>query len=163
MVTDNQLSMVLGDASRVQQIFWNLLSNAVKFTNKGGRIEARLVRIGDRIEVSISDTGIGIDPQFLPHVFDRFRQADSTSTRRYGGLGLGLAIVRHLAEVHGGSVTASSPGIGMGATFKVHFPASRTTRLPQPESEPTEPQSDQLVESESIDANRRLNGVHVLV
>src|SRR5262249_26862963 len=83
-------SMILGDASRVQQILWNLLSNAVKFTNAGDRIDARLRRTGDRLEISVSDTGIGIERDFLPHVFDRFRQADSTSTRKYGGLGLGL-------------------------------------------------------------------------
>src|SRR5215470_10929130 len=163
MVTDNQLSMVLGDASRVQQIFWNLLSNAVKFTNKGGRIEARLVRIGDRIEVSISDTGIGINPQFLPHVFDRFRQGDSSSTRKYSGLGLGLSIVRHLAEVHGGSVSASSSGIGLGSTFKVDFPAAPTPRLPQPESVPPEPESKPSVESSHPDGCQELKGVCVLV
>jgi signal transduction histidine kinase len=132
VLNDNQSSTVLGDASRLQQIFWNLLSNALKFTNKGGRIEARLSRIGDRIEVSIGDNGIGIDPQFLPYVFDRFRQADSSSTRKYGGLGLGLAIVRHFVEVHGGSVSASSRGIGLGSTFKVDFPAFPTPCLPQP-------------------------------
>jgi PAS domain S-box-containing protein len=156
VVTDNQSSTVLGDASRVQQIFWNLLSNAVKFTNKGGRIEARLAGIGDRIEVSISDTGIGIDPQFLPHVFDRFRQGDSSSTRKYSGLGLGLAIVRHLAEVHGGGVSASSLGIGLGSTFKVDFPAAPTPRLPQPESEVP-------VESSHPDGCQELKGVCVLV
>src|SRR5262245_4220814 len=156
VVTDNQSSTVLGDASRVQQIFWNLLSNAVKFTNKGGRIEARLVSIGDRIEVSISDTGIGIDPQFLPHVFDRFRQGDSSSTRKYSGLGLGLAIVRHLAEVHGGSVSASSSGIGLGSTFKVDFPAALSRRLPQPESRAP-------VESSHPDGCPELKGVCVLV
>jgi PAS domain S-box-containing protein len=156
VVTDNQSSTVLGDASRVQQIFWNLLSNAVKFTNKGGRIEARLARIGDRIDVSISDTGIGIDPQFLPHVFDRFRQGDSSSTRKYSGLGLGLAIVRHLAEVHGGGISASSLGIGLGSTFKVDFPAVPTPRLPQPESEAP-------VESSHPDGCQELKGVCVLV
>src|SRR5262249_18402048 len=164
VVTDNQSSTVIGDVRRVQQIFWNLLSNAVKFTNKGGRIEARLARIGDRIEVSISDTGIGIDPQFLPHVFDRFRQADSSSTRKYGGLGLGLAIVRHLTEVQGGSVSASSPGIGLGSTFKVDFPAAPTPGLlQQPESGPPEPESSPAVESSHTDSCQELKGVSVLV
>ena len=163
MVTDNQSSTVLGDASRVQQIFWNLLSNAVKFTNECGRIEARLQRIGDRIEVSISDTGIGIDSRFLPHVFDRFRQADSSSTRKYPGLGLGLAIVRHLAEVHGGSVSASSLGIGLGSTFKVDFHAAPTPLLPQQESGPPEPKSKPPVESSHPDGGQELKGVCVLV
>src|SRR5262245_55063282 len=163
VVSDNQSSTVIGDASRVQQIFWNLLSNAVKFTNKGGRIEARLARIGDRIEVSISDTGVGIDPQFLPHVFDRFRQGDSSSTRKYSGLGLGLAIVRHLAEVQGGSVVASSPGIGLGSTFKVDFPAAPTPCLLQPESGPFEPESSPAVESSHTDSCQELKGVSVLI
>src|SRR5262245_2253497 len=163
VVTDNQSSTVLGDASRVHQILWNLLSNAVKFTNEGGRIEARLERIGERIEVSISDTGIGIDSQFLPHVFDRFRQADSSSTRKYRGLGLGLAIVRHLAEVHGGSVSASSLGTGLGSTFKVDFHAANTPLLPQQESRPPEPESKPPVETSHPDGGQELKGVCVLV
>lgn len=163
IVSDSQNSTILGDASRVQQIFWNLLSNAVKFTGEGGRVEARLTQTADSVEVAISDTGVGIEPQFLGYVFDRFRQADSTSTRRYGGLGLGLAIVRHLAELHGGSVSASSPGIGKGSTFTVHFPATRAVGRPQPKSEPPTPESRQLVESASFDESHILNGVHVLV
>jgi PAS domain S-box-containing protein len=163
VVSDNQSSTILGDASRLQQIFWNLLSNAVKFTEEGGHVEATVTHSGDSVEVAISDTGLGIEPQFLRYVFDRFRQADSTSTRKYGGLGLGLAIVRHLAEVHGGSVSASSPGIGMGSTFKVHFPVTRAIRRPQPESEPLESESKQRVEDEALDGSQRLNGVHVLV
>src|SRR5262249_17272646 len=107
-VIEDRGSLVLGDANRLQQAIWNLLSNAVKFTNEGGRIEARLTRAGAQVEISIDDSGMGIEPQFLPYVFDRFRQADSTSTRKYGGLGLGLAIVRHVVEMHGGSVSASS-------------------------------------------------------
>jgi PAS domain S-box-containing protein len=163
VVNDDQSTMILGDASRLQQIFWNLLSNAVKFTNEGGRVEASLTHSRDSVEVAISDTGAGIEPEFLRYVFDRFRQADSTSTRRYGGLGLGLAIVRHLAEAHGGSVSASSPGIGMGSTFKVHFPASRTLRRLQPESGPPELESRRFVQGESLGERQKLNGVHVLV
>jgi PAS domain S-box-containing protein len=124
-------AMILADANRIQQILWNLLSNAVKFTNPGGRVDARLMRTEDRVEISISDTGIGIEPEFLPHVFDRFQQADSSSTRRYGGLGLGLAIVRYLVEVQGGTVSASSLGKGQGATFKVSFPAVDIRRSEQ--------------------------------
>src|SRR5262249_59813191 len=97
--------MVIGDGSRLQQAIWNLHSKAVKFTNEGGRIEARLGRSGNQVEITVSDTGIGIEPLFLPHVFERFRQADSTDTRRYGGLGLGLAIARHIVEMHGGLIT----------------------------------------------------------
>jgi PAS domain S-box-containing protein len=156
-------SVILGDANRVQQIIWNLLSNAVKFTDAGGRIEAKLTRTGDRIEISISDTGIGMEPEFLPHVFDRFRQADSTSTRRYGGLGLGLAIVRHLVEVHGGSVSASSPGKGRGSTFKVQFPVAQTHRLAQPEGRPFEPESRQPVEGGAPGRLQSLRGLRVLV
>src|SRR5262249_38296232 len=110
VMIDDRDSIVFGDANRLQQVIWNLLSNAVKFTNVGGGVEARLRRTEGQVEISISDTGIGIEPNFMPYVFDRFRQADSTSTRKYGGLGLGLAIVRHVVEMHGGTVSASSPG-----------------------------------------------------
>jgi PAS domain S-box-containing protein len=149
--------MIMGDANRVQQIIWNLLSNAIKFTNPGGRVDAQLKRIGDWIEVSIRDTGIGIDSEFLPHVFDRFRQADSTSTRKYGGLGLGLAIVRHLVEVHGGSVAASSSGPGLGATFRVHFPVAQTSNLERPEDPLPHLEPQPLADTES-DNLQELNG-----
>jgi PAS domain S-box-containing protein len=113
---------VLGDANRLQQVVWNLLSNAVKFTPHGGTVTVRLRPKGDQVELAVSDTGRGIDPEFLPYVFDRFRQADGATNRAYGGLGLGLAIVRHLVELHGGSVEAESPGIGHGATFRMLLP-----------------------------------------
>lgn len=115
---------ILADATRLQQILWNLLSNAVKFTPNGGRISVSAEQVGRRIRVAVADTGIGIDPAFLPHVFDRFRQADSATTRRYGGLGLGLAIVHDLVRLHGGEVEVASPGIDQGATFVVTFRAS---------------------------------------
>ncbi len=135
---------VLGDSKRLQQVFWNLLSNAIKFTPNRGRVEVKLSSvIGDRnyqlpitnyplpitnyAQITISDTGIGIKPDFLPYVFDRFSQADSTTTRPYGGLGLGLAIVRHLVELHGGTVFVESPGEGLGATFTVKLPLCSTT------------------------------------
>jgi PAS domain S-box-containing protein len=161
-VIDTEGAMVLGDASRLQQAIWNLLSNAVKFTNEGGRIEARLARDDGRIEISVTDTGIGIEPQFLPHVFERFRQADSAPTRRYSGLGLGLAIVRHIVEMHGGSVSASSPGKGQGATFKINLPLAATSPLlrqvsRQPESEVKK------VEKKALGESQRLDGVRVLV
>ncbi len=111
-----------GDPDRLQQIVWNLLSNAIKFTPRDGHVEIATTQINSHIEISVADNGQGIQPDFLPHVFDRFRQADGTSTRRHGGLGLGLAIVRHLVELHGGTVEVDSPGEGLGATFKVRLP-----------------------------------------
>ncbi len=112
---------VVADPTRLHQVLWNLLSNAVKFTPDGGRVEVAL-STADAITVTVHDTGVGIAPEFLPHVFDRFRQADATTTRRHGGLGLGLSIVRTLIEMHGGQVRAASDGIGRGATFSVSLP-----------------------------------------
>lgn len=112
----------LGDASRLQQIVWNLLANAIKFTPAGGRIEVKVERAGGNLQLRVSDTGQGISANFLPFIFDRFRQADGTTTRQHGGLGLGLAIVRHLVELHGGSITAESAGEGHGATFTMILP-----------------------------------------
>ncbi|HEV8610088.1 MAG TPA: response regulator [Thermoanaerobaculia bacterium] len=114
---------LIGDPDRLQQVFWNLISNAIKFTPPRGRVEVRLSRIGSQFEIRVTDTGRGIRPEFLPSVFERFRQADSTTTRAHGGLGIGLAIVRHLVELHGGSVSASSDGEDRGATFSVRLPA----------------------------------------
>jgi len=115
-------NFIKGDAARLQQIVWNLLSNAVKFTPEGGSVRISLERMGTLIKLSVSDTGKGIATEFLPHVFDRFRQADSTTTRNHGGLGLGLAIVRHLVELHGGTVSVESDGEWQGATFSTTFP-----------------------------------------
>jgi signal transduction histidine kinase/DNA-binding response OmpR family regulator len=113
---------LLGDPNRLQQIAWNLLSNAVKFTPGGGHVHVRLRRTNSHLEFRVEDTGQGISAQFLPHVFDRFRQADGTTTRNHGGLGLGLAIARHLVELHGGAIRAESPGEGLGSTFTVDLP-----------------------------------------
>ena len=121
-----------GDSSRLQQVVWNLLSNAIKFTPSGGRIEVRLERAGSHIQLRVTDTGQGIKPDFLPFVFDRFRQADASSTRKMGGLGLGLAIVRHLTELHGGTVTAESAGDGCGATFRIKLPLARARDRAKP-------------------------------
>ena len=121
-VLDPRAGPVSGDPDRLQQVAWNLLSNAIKFTPRGGKVQARLERINSHLEIVVADTGQGIPPEFLPHVFERFRQADSSSTRPYQGLGLGLAITRHLAEIHGGSVHAASAGPGQGATFTVRLP-----------------------------------------
>jgi CheY-like chemotaxis protein len=140
---------VLGDSGRLQQIVWNLLSNAVKFTPAGGRVEVQLERVGAQAQIRVSDTGRGIDPEFLPYVFETFRQADYTTTRTFGGLGLGLAIVRHLVELHGGTVQAASPGENRGATFVVQLPLAIV------QSEPSQ-------NSEQPDASLDLSGVRIL-
>lgn len=114
--------MISGDAERLQQVIWNLLSNAIKFSPKGGSIEIRLEKIGSFVEVVVQDSGRGIEPEFLPYVFDRFRQQDGATTRKYGGLGLGLAIVRNIVELHGGTVRADSEGENKGAVFTVRLP-----------------------------------------
>ena len=120
---DPDVPGVMGDPGRLQQIFWNLLSNALKFTPEGGRIAVRLRQTHSHVEASVTDSGEGIPSDFLPYVFDRFRQGDSSVTRKHGGLGLGLAIVRHLVELHGGTIHAESAGAGQGATFSLRFPA----------------------------------------
>jgi CheY-like chemotaxis protein len=155
-------AVVFGDGSRLQQVIWNLLSNAVKFTNEGGRVEAKLTRIDRQIQISVSDTRIGIDSPFLPYVFDRFRQADSTSTRRYGGLGLGLAIVRHVVEMHGGTVSVASPGKGLGSTFKIRFPLASTVLPIEPEAQPPEAKVEEPATSR-VPECQTLDDVRVLV
>jgi CheY-like chemotaxis protein/anti-sigma regulatory factor (Ser/Thr protein kinase) len=121
---DARVGAMRGDPDRLQQVVWNLLSNAVKFTPRGGWVELQLLRRGDDVELSVQDSGQGIAPELLPHVFDRFRQGDGSASRRQGGLGLGLSIVRQLVELHGGSVRAESEGLGHGATFVVELPIS---------------------------------------
>jgi PAS domain S-box-containing protein len=121
-IVDPRVSPVSGDPDRLQQVVWNLLSNAVKFTPRRGRIQVRLERVNSHVELAVSDTGVGIRRDFLPHVFERFRQAEAGTTRTIGGLGLGLSIVRHIIEMHGGTVKASSKGEGKGATFRVRLP-----------------------------------------
>ena len=121
-VLDPQAGPISGDPERLQQVLWNLLSNAVKFTNRGGKVQVRLERVNSNVEVVVSDTGVGIAAEFLPHVFERFRQADAGITRERGGLGLGLSIARQLTEMHGGTIEASSSGPGTGATFRLKLP-----------------------------------------
>ena len=121
---DTGIGLVRGDPNRLQQVLWNLLSNAIKFTPKDGRVQVVLERVNSHVEICIEDTGIGIRPDFLPYVFDRFRQADSGTTRRHGGLGLGLSIVKNLVELHGGTVRVKSPGENQGSTFIVSLPIS---------------------------------------
>ncbi|MBA4017072.1 MAG: hypothetical protein C0483_07870 [Pirellula sp.] len=132
---DARATSILADTNRLQQVFWNLLSNAVKFTSRGGLVRVALQRVDSHIEIRVIDSGEGIDPAFLPHVFDRFRQADATTTRRHGGLGLGLAIVKQLVELHGGSIRAESAGLGKGSTFVVSLPLSAVQTAPSPTPE----------------------------
>ncbi len=143
------IGQVCGDATRLQQIVWNLLSNAVKFTPKGGQVEIRLEQVDDQAHIIVSDTGKGINPNFLPCIFETFRQEDVSVTRKFGGLGLGLAIVRQLVEAHGGTITADSPGEGLGATF--------TVRLPLLDMKPDITQTNKLLDS-ALD----LTGLRVL-
>ncbi|HVW29987.1 MAG TPA: ATP-binding protein [Polyangiaceae bacterium] len=148
---------VVGDPERLQQVVWNLCNNAIKFTPKGGAVSVRLRRIGTDVELEVSDNGQGIAPDFLPHVFERFRQGEGSTTRRYGGLGLGLALVRHLIEAHGGSVSAESAGVGCGATFTARIPVQATFR--KVESEPPAANRDVAATPLVVD----LTGVSVLV
>jgi signal transduction histidine kinase/ActR/RegA family two-component response regulator len=152
---DPRTGPVAGDPNRLQQIVWNLLSNAVKFTAKGGQVQIQLRAIDARVEIIVSDTGQGISNEFLPYVFDQFRQADSATTRRFGGLGLGLAIVRHLVELHGGTIHAESAGIGQGATFTVRLPVMIGT-------EPTNEPGEYATAGQSADARLSLRGLRVL-
>jgi len=157
---DPQASPISGDPDRLQQVIWNLLSNAVKFTPKGGRVQVRLERVESHIELSVSDTGVGIKPDLLPFVFDRFRQGDSAMTRQYGGLGLGLAIVRHLAELHGGTVQAVSAGEDQGATFRVRLPLMIVHREPAVEERRRHPSAGGRPPTTTPG---KLAGLHVLV
>ena len=139
-IVDPRIAPVSGDPDRLQQVVWNLLSNAARFTPKGGRVQVRVERVNSHVEIAVSDTGSGISREFLPYVFDRFRQGDAGTTRKTGGLGLGLAIVRQLVELHGGTAHASSEGEGMGATFRVALPTMIVH--PEPTQEPrTHPRS----------------------
>jgi len=144
---DPDVGVVLADPDRMQQVLWNLLSNAVKFTPAGGRVSLRLWGGEEQVRVRVSDTGIGIRAEFLPHVFERFRQADATTTRQQGGLGLGLAIARQLVELHGGTLAAESAGEGMGATFTVALPLLRadiTARAVEADRTDTRPPTQAL-------------------
>jgi signal transduction histidine kinase/ActR/RegA family two-component response regulator len=154
---------VSGDPDRLQQVVWNLLSNSIKFTPAGGRVRVRLGRKQSQIEIVVSDTGQGINRDFLPFVFERFRQADSTLTRAFGGLGLGLSIVRHLVEMHGGVVTAESEGEGKGATFAVRLPLLVVRPADSAGAEVARPHSDAVRDDFSFDAPPDLTGVKILV
>ena len=159
-VIDTGLISVPGDPVRLQQIVWNLLSNAIKFTPRGGRVQIRSERVNSHLEIVVSDTGQGIAPDFLPHVFDRFRQADQKTSRQHGGMGLGLAIVRHLVELHGGTVSATSEGEGLGATFTVMLPITPLYQLDASGSR-VHPAARDLLPANDI--SDRLDGLRVLV
>lgn len=156
---DSKNTLFLGDPNRLQQIVWNLLSNAVKFTPRLGRIEIKVERIESYLEICVSDTGAGIEPEFLPYVFDRFSQASTGSERKHGGLGLGLAIVRHLVELHGGSVKADSPGVGHGATFTVSLPVGPERAL----ASQFEGRAVSLEKAHSLSSVKILDGLTVMI
>jgi signal transduction histidine kinase/ActR/RegA family two-component response regulator len=155
---DPAASPIMGDPNRLQQIVWNLLSNAIKFTAKEGRIQLSLARVDSHVELTVSDNGRGIDPSFLPYLFERFRQADSSTTRAYGGLGLGLAICRHLVELHGGTIEAYSEGASHGSTFVVRFPMLSVQPV-----DPTQRAHPSLARSVLLEYPPELRGLKVLV
>ena len=157
---DPMAGPVAADPNRMQQVIWNLLSNAIKFTPKGGKVQVLLERVNSHIEISVADTGIGIKRDFLPHVFERFRQADASNTRRYGGLGLGLSIVKQLVDLHGGTVRAQSPGDNCGTTFTVHLLATAVHRSAN-EEDRLQPKTQPAVSPDfkSVD----LSGIKILV
>ncbi len=157
-VIDPNVGPVSGDPARLQQVVWNLVSNAVKFTPKKGRVQVRLELVNSHVEIVVSDTGIGIRPDFLPFVFERFRQADASTTRKTGGLGLGLAIVRHIVEMHGGTVDASSAGEGKGATFRVDLPLM----IVHPEVLPQRREHPRTERREALTELGDLEGIRVL-
>ena len=159
---DPQVGAVSGDPDRLRQIVWNLLSNAVKFTPKGGRIQVRLERVNSSVEIVVSDTGLGIHHDFLPYIFDRFRQAESGAAREHAGLGLGLAIVRNLVELHGGTVYAASSGEGQGATFRVRLPVRIVHPEREPEPERVHPRQGDMAPPVSLADLPNLSDTHVL-
>jgi PAS domain S-box-containing protein len=158
---DPRADQISGDPDRIQQVVWNLLSNAIKFTPKDGQVQVRLERVHSHVEIVVIDTGVGIEPEFLPFVFDRFRQSDASTTRRQGGLGLGLAIVRQLVELHGGTVSVESRGQGHGATFTVKLPLLPLRTEPESEAPPSVHPAAQT--NESPNCPPELSGLRVLL
>ncbi|HJU94261.1 MAG TPA: PAS domain S-box protein [Pyrinomonadaceae bacterium] len=159
-VIDTGAVSIPGDPSRLQQVVWNLLSNAIKFTPRGGRVQIRSERVDSHLEIVVTDTGQGIAADFLPHVFDRFRQADQKTSRQHGGMGLGLAIVRHLVELHGGTVSATSEGEGKGATFTVSLPITPIYQMDSSGGRVYPAARDLLPPDEGTD---RLDGLNILI
>jgi PAS domain S-box-containing protein len=159
-IMDTGSVTVTGDPVRLQQVVWNLLSNAIKFTPRGGRVQVRLERVNSHVEIAVSDTGAGVAPEFLPYVFDRFRQADQRTTRQHGGMGLGLSIVRHLVELHGGTVRAESAGLGEGSTFTVLLPVAPVYQT-ETAGERVHPAARDTLPS--YECAERLDGIRILV
>ncbi|MCA1600406.1 MAG: PAS domain S-box protein, partial [Acidobacteria bacterium] len=159
---DPHAGRILGDAARLQQVLWNLMSNAIKFTPKDGRIKIACDRVDKNVTITVKDNGIGIEPSFLPFVFDRFRQADSTSSRTVGGLGLGLSIVRNIVELHGGSILAESKGKDRGATFTVTIPIQHQAQITDDEFK-QERRTTEMSASSGALKGARLDGVHVMI
>jgi len=159
LVLDERAGLISGDSERLQQVMWNLISNAIKFTAKGGRVQVVLQRAESHVEVTVTDSGVGIDADFLPHVFEPFQQATGGSTRRHGGLGLGLSIVRHIVELHGGEIIADSEGLGHGSKFTIKFPLLATAPGANQPSRRHPIARDTLTELRP----GRLEGVRVLV
>jgi PAS domain S-box-containing protein len=162
-VLDSGASMVSGDPTRLRQVIWNLLANAIKFTLKGGRVQVKLERINSHVEIIVADDGQGISPDVLPFIFERFRQADSTTTRSHGGLGLGLAIVRHLVEMHGGTVEVESPGEGLGSTFTVKLPLVVVRSFDVPRASEAERVHPTASDGSPFDCPPELDGLRLLV
>ena len=162
---DGQVGPIRGDSERLQQVIWNLLANAVKFTPKGGQVQVSLSRDGSDVEIAVADTGAGISPGFLPYVFERFRQADTGIVRAHGGLGLGLAITRHLVELHGGSIKALSPGEGLGATILLRIPLAplRPTAIESTESIERPSGHDSELPPPVMPSPPEIVGLHVLL
>ena len=158
-VLDPLATPVSGDPERLQQVLWNLLSNAVKFTNRGGKVQVRLERVNSHVELSVADTGIGISAEFLPHVFERFRQADASIARERGGLGLGLSIAHQLAEMHGGTIAAASGGLGHGSTFTLTLPLMIVHPISREDSERVHPHAAAGLQNIPVGD---ISGVHVL-
>jgi PAS domain S-box-containing protein len=159
-IMDSAVLTVPGDPSRLQQVIWNLLANAIKFTPRGGQVQVRMERVDSHLQIVVADNGEGIPQEFLPHVFDRFRQVDQSTTRQQGGLGLGLALVRHLVELHGGSVAAASPGPGQGATFTIVLPV---VPLYQMDADGARVHSTAQNLLPSVEYAARLDGLKILV
>jgi len=151
---DSTPAVVSGDANRLQQVIWNLMSNAVKFTNSGGSVSLKMAQQGSSVEITVRDSGAGISREFLPYVFDRFRQADSSTTRQHGGLGLGLAIARHLVEIHGGTIRAESAGLGLGSSFTIKLPTLDSM---------VRASEAMVAETAALSTQQCLKGLHVLL
>jgi signal transduction histidine kinase len=157
---------VSGDRARLQQVFWNLLSNAVKFTERGGTVKVKMLLNGPNVEISVTDSGMGIAPHFLPHVFERFSQGNASTTKTHGGLGLGLAICKHLVELHGGMIEVHSEGLGKGASFHVRLPiavATNQVEMPLPTVHTGEDVISQAQNFRRLDATKPLSNYHIVV